>query len=81
MLAVAVADDPQGDRWPVDKDRPEFTVRHATCFEGVLGGQYSSNQTELAIFKRQWLGTWGRMDIYASGSVQWNKVPFPLRYK
>lgn len=66
------------DRWPVDKDRPEFTVRHATCFEGVLGGQYSSNQTELAVFKRQWLGTWGRMDIYASGSVQWNKVPFPL---
>ena len=66
------------DRWPVDKDRPEFTVRHATCFEGVLGGQYSSNQTELAMFKRQWLGTWGRLDLYASGSVQWNKVPFPL---
>jgi hypothetical protein len=66
------------DRWPVDKDRPEFTVRHATCFEGVLGGQYSSNQTELAMFKRQWLGTWGRLDLYASGSIQWNKVPFPL---
>lgn len=66
------------DRWPVDKDRPEFTVRHATCFDGVLGGQYSSNQTELAMFKRQWLGTWGRLDLYASGSIQWNKVPFPL---
>ena len=66
------------DRWPVDKDRPEFTVRHATCFEGILGGQYSSNQTELAMFKRQWLGTWGRLDLYASGSIQWNKVPFPL---
>lgn len=66
------------DRWPVDKDRPEFTVRHATCFDGVLGGQYSSNQTEIAMFKRQWLGTWGRLDLYASGSIQWNKVPFPL---
>ncbi len=66
------------DRWPINKDRPEFTIRHATCFKGILGGQYASNQTEIGIFKRQWLGSWGRIDIYASGSMQWNKVPFPL---
>ena len=66
------------DRWPIDKDRPEFTVRHASCFNGILGGQYTSNQTEVSIFKRQWLGSWGRIDLYASASMQWNKVPFPL---
>ncbi|MBO7470749.1 MAG: carboxypeptidase-like regulatory domain-containing protein [Bacteroidaceae bacterium] len=66
------------DRWPINKDRPEFTIRHAIDFKGILGGQYASNQTEVAVFKRQWLGSWGRIDLYASGSMQWNKVPFPL---
>lgn len=66
------------DRWPIDKDRPEFTIRHAICFDGILGGQYGSNQTEVGIFKRQWLGSWGRIDLFASASMQWNKVPFPL---
>ena len=66
------------DRWPINKDRPEFTIRHAICFKGILGGQYASNQTEVGIYKRQWLGSWGRIDLYASGSMQWNKVPFPL---
>ena len=66
------------DRWPINKDRPEFTIRHAIDFKGILGGQYASNQTEVGMFKRQWLGSWGRIDLYASGSMQWNKVPFPL---
>ena len=66
------------DRWPINKDRPEFTIRHAIDFKGILGGQFASNQTEVGIFKRQWLGSWGRIDLYASGAIQWNKVPFPL---
>lgn len=66
------------DRWPLDKDRPEFTIRHTIGFNGILGGQYSSNQTELGIYKRQWLGSWGRMDFHVLGAIQWNKVPFPL---
>ena len=66
------------ERWPLNKDRPEFAIRHAVGFKGILGGQYASNQTEISMFKRQWLGTWGRMDIYASAAAQWNKVPFPL---
>ena len=66
------------DRWPINKDRPEFTIRHAIDFKGILGGQFAANQTEVGIFKRQWLGSWGRIDLYASGAIQWNKVPFPL---
>ena len=66
------------DRWPINKDRPEFTIRHAMCFDGILGGQYASNQTEVGIYKRQWLGSWGRIDFHVLGSIQWNKVPFPL---
>lgn len=66
------------DRWPVNKDRPEFTIRHTVGFNGFLGGEYNYNTTEVRIVKRQWLGSWGRIDIYASGAIQWNLVPFPL---
>ena len=66
------------DRWPINKDRPEFTIRHSVGFKGILGGEYNYNTTEVRIFKRQWLGSWGRVDLYASGAIQWNQVPFPL---
>ena len=66
------------NRWPINKDRPEFTIRHSMGFNGILGGQFSSNQSEVGIFKRQWLGSWGRIDLHVLGSIQWNKVPFPL---
>ena len=45
---------------------------------GVLGGQYQLNLTELKLYKRQWLGSWGFVDFHANAAVQWNKVPFPL---
>lgn len=64
------------DRWPVNKDRPEFTIRHTMGFKGVLGGQFRTNQTDISMYKRQWLGSWGRMDFHVSASAQWNKVPF-----
>lgn len=64
------------DRWPLNKDRPEFTVRHTVGFKGLFGGQFNTNQTDISVFKRQWLGTWGRMDFRVQASAQWNKVPF-----
>ena len=64
------------DRWPLNKDRPEFTFRHTVGFKGILGGQYNTNQTDISVYKRQWLGSWGRVDFRVRASAQWNKVPF-----
>lgn len=64
------------DRWPLNKDRPEFTIRHTVGFKGLFGGQYNTNQTDITVYKRQWLGSWGRVDLRAQASAQWNKVPF-----
>lgn len=64
------------DRWPIDKDRPEFTIRHTVGIKGFLGGQFNTNQTDIEVYKRQWLGSWGRMDFRVKASAQWNKVPF-----
>ena len=64
------------DRWPLNKDRPDFIIRHTIGFKGLFGGQFATNQTDISIYKRQWLGSWGRMDFRVQASAQWNKVPF-----
>ena len=65
-------------RWPVNLDAPEFTVAHTMGFKNVLGGQYKLNFTEVGIYKRFWLGSWGYINTHLNGGAQWNKVPFPL---
>lgn len=64
------------DRWPLNKDRPDFIIRHTVGIKGLFGGQFNTNQTDISVFKRQWLGSWGRMDFRVRASAQWNKVPF-----
>ena len=62
----------------INLDAPVFSVAHTMGFEGVLGGNYNYNYTELGIFKRFWLSSWGKLDISAKGGIQWNQVPYPL---
>lgn len=65
-------------RMPVNFDSPEIYLNHTMGFKHFLGGQYKSNLTELGFYKRQWLGSWGFLDIHAHAKAQWNKVPFPM---
>lgn len=62
----------------INHNFPVFTLSHTTGFQGVLGGQYTSNITELTISERLWLNSWGRIDFYLRGAAQWNRVPFPV---
>lgn len=65
-------------RHPVSRNYPVYTLMHTTGFKGVLGGDYASNYTELSVWKRFWLNSWGRIDLYGRAGAQWNRVPFPL---
>ncbi len=65
-------------RFPVNLDSPEFYLSHKMGLDCVLGGQFKSNITKVGLYKRQWLGSWGYLDINAYGEMQWNKVPFPM---
>lgn len=65
-------------RLPVNPDAPEFTLQHTLALKGVLGGDYTYNMTEASAYKRFWLSSWGNIDVYLKGGIQWNKVPFPL---
>lgn len=65
-------------RLKVNREAPVLTLSHTLGLKNVLGGDYHYNYTEASLFKRFWLNSWGRIDFYARGGVQWNQVPFPL---
>lgn len=65
-------------RIKMNKDAPIVGFSHTIGFKGLLGGEYNYNLTEVTLYKRFWLRTWGKMDIYVKSQCQWNKVPFPM---
>ena len=65
-------------RRPINLDAPVFTVSHTLGLKDFLDGDYTFNLSEASIYKRFWLKSWGKLDFLAKGSIQWNKVPFPL---
>ena len=65
-------------RLPINLDSPVFTLGHTMGFKGLLGGDYRYNLTQLSIYKRFWLKSWGKVDCLVKGGIQWNQVPFPL---
>lgn len=65
-------------RLSTNLDSPIYSLQHTVGIKGVLGGEYNYNLTEATVYKRFWLRSWGKMDFFLKGGVQWNKVPFPL---
>ena len=65
-------------RVKVNREAPIFTLSHTLGVKGLMGGDYHYNYTEASIFKRLWLSSWGRIDLYTRAGMQWNQVPFPL---
>ena len=65
-------------RLKVNREAPVFILSHTMGVKGLLGGDYDYHYTEASIFKRIWLSSWGRIDLYTRGGVQWSQVPFPL---
>ncbi len=65
-------------RLKINLDAPVFTIGHTLGLKDILGGDYRYNYTELSIYKRFWMKSWGKIDCYVRGGIQWDKVPFPL---
>lgn len=66
-------------RVKMNKDAPIFSLSHTIGVEGLWGGDYTSNVTELNIYKRLWMPhAWGKIDLNLRAGVQWNKVPYPM---
>ena len=65
-------------RLTINLDAPTVTLGHTIGFKGFLGGDYRYNLTEMRIYKRFWMKSWGKIDCYLKGGIQWNRVPYPL---
>ena len=65
-------------RVKVNQDAPIFVLSHTTGIKDFLGGDYNYNYTEATAYYRLWLNSWGKMELYLRGGIQWNKVPFLL---
>ena len=64
------------NRLPINHDNPVITLEHTTSHKD-LGSDYTSNMTELSVYKRFWLpAALGNFDLFVKGGVQWEKVPF-----
>ena len=65
-------------RIATNNDSPIFEINHTIGLKNVLGNDYTYNYTEAKVYKRLYLSSWGKIDTYVKGGIQWNKVPFPL---
>lgn len=65
-------------RYPTNRDSPIFKLKHTIGFKGIMGGDYDYHVTEASIYKRLWLNSWGKIDCFLKGGMQWSQVPFPL---
>ncbi|MGN0049819.1 MAG: DUF5686 family protein [Prevotella sp.] len=65
-------------RLKINLDAPVFSIGHTLGVKGFLGGDYRYNFTEASIYKRFWMNSWGKIDCYLKGGIQWNQVPYPL---
>ena len=65
-------------RLTINNDAPVISISHTFGFKNFLGGEYSTNLTEAKLYKRFWLNSWGKVDCFLKGGIQWNQVPYPL---
>ena len=65
-------------RRKVNREAPVITLGHTMGVKGFLGGEYNYQYSELSVKQRIWLSSWGKLDVYVKGGVQWSRVPYPL---
>lgn len=65
-------------RVKVNHDAPILSFSYTKGIKGLFGGGYNYNVTELGVYKRFWLGQFGKFDTNIKAGAQWNKVPYPL---
>lgn len=68
------------NRYSVLPEHPVFTLSHTVAKEGVLGSQYTINQTEASYRQRLWASPFGYFDVILKGGKIWGQTPYPLMF-
>lgn len=66
------------NRFATNHEAPILTLAHTMGLKGVWLAEYNTNLTEATLYKRFWVGSWGKIDLYMKAEAQWNKVPYPF---
>lgn len=61
----------------VNKEAPLFALSHTVGIKGAWS-DVTYNTTEIHLYKRWWVHSWGKIDTRLKAGAQWNRVPFPL---
>ncbi len=65
-------------RLSTNHDAPIYSLSHTAGIYEQFGENHTFHLTEGSIYKRFWLASWGKIDTYLKGGIQWSKVPHPL---
>ena len=60
-----------------NRNAPIFSISHTVGLKGAWS-DYTYNNTEVGIYKRWWVKSWGKIETHLKAGAQWNRVPFPL---
>lgn len=65
-------------RLTINHNAPIYELTYTGGWYDLAGQQHSFHTTEASIYKRFWLRSWGKAEVYLKGGAQWSRVPFPL---
>ena len=65
-------------RLTVNHNAPIYELTYTGGWYDLAGQHHSFHTTEASIYKRFWLRSWGKAEVYLKGGAQWSRVPFPL---
>ena len=62
---------------PINSEMPVIGLSHVWGVK-MFGGQYNHHSTELSLYKRFFLGSWGFTNLNIKCGAEWCQVPYPL---
>ena len=65
-------------RLTVNHNAPIYELTYTGGWYDLAGQHHSFHTTEASLYKRFWLRSWGKAEVYLKGGAQWSRVPFPL---
>ena len=65
-------------RLTVNHNAPIYELTYTGGWYDLAGQHRFFHTTEASLYKRFWLRSWGKAEVYLKGGAQWSRVPFPL---
>ncbi len=68
----------KGNRYPINRDAPIFTLSHTFSPKDFMGSKFMLNRTDFTFAKDFWFSAFGHLETEFRLSHVWNQVPFTM---